>query len=270
MRIIIATSNKVWAFTPYLPVLRTRRAYGVMLSVAVLLIGLNTRLWLPKKEIIEVTTPIEIYRESVAAQPVEHASMFVEPAVVKKPVKKPVTIPAEAPKKPAVQKKAVKQSVKASPGVYVPADADPDYIAYIKRFAATAQAEQRLYGIPASITLAQGLLESGAGKSVLATKANNHFGIKCFSTRCGKGHCMNRKDDSHKDFFRKYQSAWYSYRDHSKFLAGAGRYRKCFKLGSADYKGWARGLQSAGYATDKSYGSRLIGIIERYKLYKYD
>ena len=193
MRIIIATTNKVWAFTPYLPILRTRRAYATMLSLAVLLLGLNTILWLPKKEVIEVTTPIETYRESVAAAPVEHASMFVEPA----PVKQPVTIPSEAPKKSAVQKKPVKQAVKDSPKVYVPADADQAYLAYIKLFVATAQAEQKQFGIPASITLAQGLLESNAGQSVLALKAKNHFGIKCFSKSCRKGHCMNRTDDSH-------------------------------------------------------------------------
>lgn len=270
MRIIIATSNKVWAFTPYLPILKTRRAYATMLSLAVLLLGLNTRLWLPKKEVIEITTPIETYRESVAAAPVEHASMFVEPAPAKQPVKKPVTIPAEAPKKPAVQKKVVKPAVEASPKVYVPADADKAYMAYIKRFVATAQAEQKQFGIPASITLAQGLLESNAGQSVLAREANNHFGIKCFSTSCRKGHCMNRTDDSHKDFFRVYHSAWGSYRDHSKFLKGASRYKKCFKCGPTNYVCWAKGLKKAGYATARGYDEKLIGIIERYKLYRYD
>lgn len=141
--------------------------------------------------------------------------------------------------------------------------------AYVNRFADVAQKEMRKYGIPASITLAQGLIETNAGDSRLAKQNNNHFGMKCFSKKCGKGHCANFTDDSHKDFFRKYKSSWDSYRAHSKLLMGK-RYRHLKKLGSEDYKGWARGLKKAGYATDKRYAEKLINIIDELKLYQFD
>lgn len=140
---------------------------------------------------------------------------------------------------------------------------------YVERFAEVAQTEMGKYGIPASITLAQGLLESNAGESPLATRNNNHFGIKCFSRSCKKGHCTNFTDDSHKDFFRKYNNAWESYRAHS-YLLRADRYKPLYKLGSTDYKGWARGLKKAGYATDKYYAEKLINLIEELKLHQYD
>jgi flagellum-specific peptidoglycan hydrolase FlgJ len=141
---------------------------------------------------------------------------------------------------------------------------------YVKRFAPIAVAEKRKFGIPASITLAQGLLESNAGDSKLAKITNNHFGIKCFSRSCRKGHCANFTDDTHKDFFKKFPSAWGSFRAHSEFLEGATRYNKLFKLESNDYQGWAMGLSKAGYATDKKYGEKLIAIIESLGLEKYD
>ena len=141
--------------------------------------------------------------------------------------------------------------------------------AYIKRYAAVAQEEMARYGIPASITLAQGLLESNAGLSPLAANANNHFGIKCFSRRCYKGHCRNYSDDSHKDFFRVYANAWESFRAHSLFLQKP-RYQALFRLGKRDYRGWARGLTQAGYATDPGYGDKLIRMIERFELHRYD
>ena len=140
---------------------------------------------------------------------------------------------------------------------------------YVKRFSDIAVVEMKKYGIPASITLAQGLLESDAGGSRLAKKNNNHFGIKCFSKKCGKGHCSNFTDDTHKDFFRKYKSVWQSYRAHSLFLQGK-RYAHLKKLGTKDYKGWAYGLLKAGYATDKRYAEKLIKIIEVMKLDEYD
>lgn len=142
-------------------------------------------------------------------------------------------------------------------------------LAYVKHFADVAQKEMEKYGIPASITLAQGLIESNCGESRLATKNNNHFGIKCFSRSCKKGHCSNFTDDSHKDFFRKYKSSWDSFRAHSKLLKNK-RYRRLFQLKKADYKGWAMGLKKAGYATDKLYGEKLIDLIEDLELYKYD
>lgn len=140
---------------------------------------------------------------------------------------------------------------------------------YIRRFYKTAQAEMKLYNIPASIKLAQGLLESNAGNGKLARKNNNHFGIKCFSKKCSKTHCGNYTDDSHKDFFRNYETAWESWRAHSKFLGGK-RYRHLKKLSPTDYEGWAKGLKEAGYATDELYAEKLIRLIETNKLYKFD
>ncbi len=139
---------------------------------------------------------------------------------------------------------------------------------YVKRFAGVAQSEMKKYGIPASITLAQGLIESNAGESRLSVNNNNHFGMKCFSKKCGKGHCSNFTDDSHKDFFRKYKSAWESYRSHSKMLMGK-RYKGLRKHGK-DYKAWAHGLKKAGYATDKKYAEKLIHIIEELNLQRFD
>ena len=140
---------------------------------------------------------------------------------------------------------------------------------YIKHYAPIAVKEMKQYGVPASITLAQGLLESNAGASKLATKNNNHFGIKCFSKNCKKGHCSNYSDDSHKDFFKKYDSDWASYRAHSLFLQ-RNRYRHLLKLPHLDYKSWARGLSKAGYATDKQYADKLILIIATLKLHRFD
>lgn len=140
---------------------------------------------------------------------------------------------------------------------------------YARRFSAIAQSEQAAFGIPASITLAQGLLESDAGGSSLAQKHHNHFGVKCFSRRCRKGHCANFSDDSHKDFFRIYTSAWESFRDHSRFLQGK-RYQHLKQLGSDNYRQWAYGLQKAGYATDKKYAEKLILIVESLDLFEYD
>lgn len=140
---------------------------------------------------------------------------------------------------------------------------------YIKRFGPVAVREMKKYGIPASIKLAQGLLESDVGESRLARTANNHFGIKCFSRSCSKGHCANYTDDSHKDFFRIYGSAWESYRAHSRFLQGS-RYAHLKSLGVADYKGWAYGLKKAGYATDPRYPQKLIRIIEELRLHELD
>jgi len=140
---------------------------------------------------------------------------------------------------------------------------------YLKRFTPIAQTEMKRYGIPASITLAQGLLESDAGGSRLAKQNNNHFGIKCFSRTCKKGHCANFTDDSHKDFFRKYGSAWESYRAHSLFLL-KDRYKHLLNLESTDYKSWAKGLRKAGYATDKRYADKLINLIEALNLQAFD
>ena len=142
--------------------------------------------------------------------------------------------------------------------------------AYIDRFLNIAKKENKKFGIPTSIKLAQGLLESNAGTSPLSIKHNNHFGIKCFSKSCKKTHCSNLDDDTHKDFFINYKNAWESYRAHSLFLTKSARYQKLFELDPKDYKAWAYGLQQAGYATDKSYAKKLIDIIESFHLDQYD
>lgn len=142
-------------------------------------------------------------------------------------------------------------------------------LAYVKRFYKIAQKEMETFKIPASITLAQGLLESNVGESRLATKNNNHFGIKCFSRKCKKGHCSNFTDDSHKDFFRKYRSAWESFRAHSQLLK-ADRYKGLYKLSTTDYQGWAKGLKQAGYATDPKYAEKIIELIKDLGLHEYD
>lgn len=139
---------------------------------------------------------------------------------------------------------------------------------YINRFKSVAIAEMRKYGVPASISIAQGLIESRAGTSKLAVNANNHFGIKCFSRKCRKGHCLNFTDDTHKDFFRKFPTAWESWRAHSEMIS-TGRYAKLKKYGH-DYQRWAKGLKAVGYATDPSYAEKLIGVIKKYQLHKLD
>ncbi len=139
---------------------------------------------------------------------------------------------------------------------------------YLNTYSALAVSEMKRTGIPASITLAQGMLESNYGRSRLATQGNNHFGIKCHSSWTGKKiyHDDNRKGEC----FRAYPSAEDSYRDHSDFLVTGSRYRDLFTLGSTDYKGWAHGLKKAGYATDPKYADLLIRKIEEYRLWAYD
>lgn len=137
---------------------------------------------------------------------------------------------------------------------------------YIDIFKDIAIYEMRTYNIPASITLAQGILESGSGKGRLAIKANNHFGIKCHGWTGAK---IYHDDDARQECFRKYDNAKYSFRDHSEFLKRK-RYANLFTLEIDDYKGWARELRRAGYATDKKYPQKLIALIERYNLTQYD
>ncbi len=150
----------------------------------------------------------------------------------------------------------------------IPTGGYADVIAnYISLYADIAKEEMRLYKIPASITLAQGILESGAGRGDLSIRANNHFGIKCHDW---KGEMVYHDDDRSQECFRKYEDAKYSYRDHSLFLAERKRYAELFDLDQDDYEGWAKGLRSAGYATDPLYPRKLIDLIERYQLYTYD
>jgi LysM repeat protein len=145
---------------------------------------------------------------------------------------------------------------------------NPVYESYFSQYESVAVEHMSRYKIPASITLAQGVLESGAGKSKLAREANNHFGIKCHGEWIGKK--TYHDDDEKGECFRKYKDAGESFLDHSLFLVNRPRYAVLFELDIRDYKGWARGLQRCGYATDKAYANKLIKIIEDYELYRYD
>lgn len=138
---------------------------------------------------------------------------------------------------------------------------------YIDTYKELAMDEMRRSGIPASITLAQGLLESGNGNSTLAVKGNNHFGIKCHNWT---GATIRHNDDARNECFRKYKSAEQSYRDHSDFLTSTKRYSELFELAPDDYKGWAKGLKKTGYATSPTYDKALITIVEENLLYEFD
>lgn len=141
------------------------------------------------------------------------------------------------------------------------------YQQYFDRYKDLAIEQMIRYHIPASITLAQGVLESGAGKSELTVRGNNHFGIKCHGWTGGT---IYHDDDERNECFRAYKNAYDSYEDHSKFLSTSSRYSSLFQLKQTDYKGWARGLKACGYATNPRYAIQLIDIIQLYKLYEYD
>ncbi|MDB4901085.1 MAG: LysM peptidoglycan-binding protein [Mucilaginibacter sp.] len=157
----------------------------------------------------------------------------------------------------------IKEENRAAIAAYTPFTS----LQYIDRFKAIAIQEMNLYGIPASITLAQGLFESGSGNGELARVANNHFGIKCTSDWKGKSYYKD--DDNVNDCFRVYDNPEDSFRDHSMFLKRKN-YTRLFELDKNDYKGWAYGLKQAGYATNPNYPTLLIGIIQKYKLDQYD
>lgn len=141
------------------------------------------------------------------------------------------------------------------------------YQNYIDKYKDLAIEGMLKYKVPASITLAQGLLESGAGTSELTVKGNNHFGIKCHGWT---GRTVYHDDDAQNECFRAYDNAFQSFEDHCKFLKNGKRYSSLFNLKVTDYKGWANGLKAAGYATNPQYAQKLIGIIELYKLSQYD
>ena len=142
-----------------------------------------------------------------------------------------------------------------------------DIYNYIDTYASVAVEKMNQHGIPASITLAQGILESGAGQSDLAKFANNHFGIKCHNDWSGQTY--HKDDDAKDECFRKYKSPQESFEDHSHFLK-KNRYAELFTLERTDYKAWAKGLKKAGYATNPQYAERLVKIIEDYQLYRFD
>ena len=139
---------------------------------------------------------------------------------------------------------------------------------YIKLYAPIARKQMKVYKIPASITMAQGILESGYGEATLAKKGNNHFGIKCHKDWNGKK--IYHDDDEENECFRSYRNPVKSYKDHSLFLVKRDRYRFLFDLNRRDYKSWAEGLKKAGYATDPEYSKKLISLIERFSLSELD
>ncbi|MZP65514.1 MAG: hemagglutinin, partial [Bacteroidales bacterium] len=139
---------------------------------------------------------------------------------------------------------------------------------YINQYRDIAISEMKRTGVPASITLAQGMVESDYGRSTLARLGNNHFGIKCHNG--WKGQTMRKHDDRRNECFRKYNSALESYYDHSDFLRSGSRYAFLFDLDPLDYKAWARGLKKAGYATNPDYANMLIRKIEENRLYEFD
>lgn len=139
---------------------------------------------------------------------------------------------------------------------------------YIANYKEVAMNNMKNYGIPASIILAQGILESGAGRGTLAITANNHFGIKCHNDWTGE--TVLKDDDAAQECFRKYNDPADSFKDHATFLTGRNRYASLFDLPKDDYEAWAKGLRLAGYATDPNYPEKLISYIEKYELYQYD
>lgn len=198
-----------------------------------------------------------------SSKPVIRTTSKTKINVNKKPSTNTKTVAISTPNKDS--KKDFEETLEATSSVKTYAE---EVKLYIDNFKETAKNNMKQHGIPASITLAQGILESGAGKGKLAQTANNHFGIKCHTGWSGE--TVNHDDDAAQECFRKYNHASESYRDHSLFLTSRPRYSKLFKLNKGDYKSWAKGLKEAGYATDVKYPDKLIGLIERYELFKYD
>lgn len=230
-------------------------------------------------------------------KPVAKTSTYKKPQPVARNVRKPVTKkPATTTAKPVAQKSSSAQSgemkkieaqyegakepekssgnttvyskqeiLEATTRVRVTTQMVLDYIGQYKDI---AKNNMNKFGIPASITLGQGILESGAGTGPLSALANNHFGIKCHKEWTGPSVAYD--DDAAQECFRKYDDPSQSYQDHSLFLTTRDRYAFLFNLDKRDYQGWARGLKAAGYATDPKYPEKLIGIIERYQLNRYD
>jgi flagellum-specific peptidoglycan hydrolase FlgJ len=206
---------------------------------------------------------------------------------------KPVIVTKKAPIKPksevvrTIKKPAASSSTTARPTVAKPVKKEQGnretevivstsktvvtndvIVSYISKFKEIAIGNMKNYGIPASIILAQGILESGAGRGDLAISANNHFGIKCHVGWTGES--VRHDDDSDQECFRKYDNPSESFKDHALFLTGRSRYAKLFEFSKGDYKAWAKGLRAAGYATDPKYPDKLISYIERYNLHQYD
>ena len=179
--------------------------------------------------------------------------IVVGESILKPPIKE-IVITSNQPKKPKIPLKTLTNNEKIT--------------AYIEQFSSIAQEEMFIYGIPASITIAQGILESGMGYGRLAMEGNNHFGIKCHIGWDGKS--IYHDDDEKGECFRVYNNPATSYRDHSLFLTNRERYTFLFDFKMNNYKAWAKGLKKAGYATDPKYSDKLISLIERFELNRFD
>ena len=179
-----------------------------------------------------------------------------------------VDVVEKTPRKEGVRQTTTIEVKSVSDKIKRPLTTQQKVAQYLQIFGPIAQREMKQYKIPASITLAQGLLESGFGEGRLALEGNNHFGIKCHRT--WQGEKIYHDDDEKGECFRVYADAGESYRDHSLFLSERDRYAFLFRLGKRDYRAWAKGLKKAGYATDPKYPDKLIRLIERFDLAQYD
>ncbi|WP_291117823.1 glucosaminidase domain-containing protein [Flavobacterium sp. UBA6135] len=188
-----------------------------------------------------------------------------KPQPVQRTVKKPMAQTSSTSKSTTATTAPKSEVLTATSNVKVTTEI---VLKYIDDFKEIAKNNMVQYGIPASITLAQGILESGSGVGSLSQRANNHFGIKCHKEWTGPS--VTHDDDAAQECFRKYEHPSESYRDHSYFLTSRSRYAGLFDLPKDDYKAWARGLKAAGYATDPKYPDKLISLIERYQLQQYD
>ena len=221
---------------------------SLLLLALLALIGCNTTkpVIVTKKPSIKPNSEVRTVKKTAVVNPTRTAATVVKPA-------KNTAIPRETEVIVSTSKTVVTNDV---------------IVAYVLKFKDISMANMKNFGIPASIILAQGILESGAGRGDLALSANNHFGIKCHEGWTGES--VKHDDDSDQECFRKYNNPAESFKDHALFLTGRPRYSKLFGFTKGDYKAWAKGLRAAGYATDPNYPDKLISYIERYNLHQYD
>lgn len=202
------------------------------------------------------TKPVIVTTKSAPQVTKKLATRSVKKTNVAKPIVKKAAV--------AKQDKEQDEVIESTSRTVVSTDIVANYIAQYKDI---AMSNMKIYGIPASIILAQGILESGAGRGDLANRSNNHFGIKCHDWT---GESVKHDDDASQECFRKYNDPADSFKDHALFLTGRGRYSSLFFLPKEDYQAWAKGLRSAGYATDPRYPQKLISYIQRYNLWRFD
>ncbi|WP_426091041.1 glucosaminidase domain-containing protein [Flavobacterium sp. DSR3-2] len=227
----------------------------LLIFITITMVGCNA-----SKPVITTTKKAPLKPKTEIVRKVKK-TIGTKASVLKVPVKQPIT--TNPPKQ--VYTNQVTEVIVSTSQTVVSSDVVANYIT---KFKDIAMDNMKVYGIPASIVLAQGILESGAGRGDLAVTANNHFGIKCHEGWTGES--VKHDDDAAQECFRKYDNVSESYKDHALFLTGRSRYSKLFDCSKGDYKAWARGLKAAGYATDPKYPDKLISYIQRYKLHQYD